>query len=117
MVFLKLRSQLRIRGEICSLVCALAQCRERNTTPQSCCALFLHHRIQGVGSVSVLWYVEGVGHGVVLRLQSDLDDFHWCNNDDGFCDTSSETSCRLSVTVLERVMAFTASHRAQKDSQ
>jgi hypothetical protein len=41
--------------------------------------------------VAVFGYVEWVGHGVVLGLQSDLDDFHGCDDDDGFSDSGGET--------------------------
>jgi hypothetical protein len=42
-----------------------------------------------VCSVSVFWYVEGIGHAVVLSLQADLDNFHWSYDGDGFSDACS----------------------------
>lgn len=42
--------------------------------------------------VAVFGHVERVGHGVVLRLESDLDDFHRGDDRDGLCDACRETS-------------------------
>ena len=35
---------------------------------------------------------------MVLRLETDLYNFHGCDYEDGFCDSGGETSCDLSVT-------------------
>jgi hypothetical protein len=45
-----------------------------------------------VWGAAVLGDVERVGHAVVLRLQADLDDFHWVDDGHGFGYTGSETS-------------------------
>src|SRR5690606_21219810 len=48
--------------------------------------------VSGVSSVAVLWNIQWVGHGVVLSLQSNLDDFHWCDNGNSLSSTGSQTS-------------------------
>jgi hypothetical protein len=37
---------------------------------------------------------------MVLRLETDLDDLHGRDYEDGFRDTSSETGCRVLVSVI-----------------
>jgi hypothetical protein len=73
----------------------LSQSGEGDTTVQSTETLLLHDGVECVGGVTVLWHVEWVGHRVVLRLKTDLDNLHWGDDGDGFCDTCGETSCEL----------------------
>jgi len=70
----------------------LSQSSERDTTVQRTEALLLDDRVQSVSSVAVLWHVEWVGHGVVLSLETDLDNLHWSDNGDSLGDTGGETS-------------------------
>ena len=70
----------------------LSQCSERDSTVQSTETFLLDNGKQGVARVAVLWNVEWVGHRVVLGLQTDLDDLHWCDDGNSFGDTGCETS-------------------------
>jgi hypothetical protein len=48
---------------------------------------------------AVFGSVKGVGEGVVLRLQADLNDFHGVYDGDGFRYTCGETGCSLLVSI------------------
>lgn len=80
------------RSGLTSLIGTLAQRSQRHTAPESTKSLLSRHGECGMCSVSVLGFVERVGHGVVLRLQSDLHYFHGRDHSDGFGNACSETS-------------------------
>ena len=116
------RAQLKLRPRSSSktkrrnyggLVHTLSQRSKRNTTIQGTNTLLLHNSIQGVSSVAVLWNVEWVGHGVMLCLETDLDDLHWGDDRDGFGDSGCETSC-LFVSFM---FSFLASQCSPLSSQ
>ena len=75
------------------LIRALPQRSKRDTSVQRSETLLFDHEICSMCCVAVFGYVERVGHGVVLRLQSDLDHFHWRHDGYGFGHTGGEASC------------------------
>ena len=76
-----------------TLVGSLSQCSQADTAVQSFRSFFPQDDKQGVSGVAVLWHVERVRHRVHLSLQPDLDDLHRSDDEHGFSNTSSETSC------------------------
>jgi len=84
--------EVAVSREVDSLVGSLSQRRQGNTTIQSAKALLFYDSVERMGGVAVLGDVEGIGHAVVLSLQSDLDDFHRRHNGNGFGNTGGETS-------------------------
>lgn len=75
--------KVRVRREVDSLVRSLSQSRQTDTAIQRTDALLLDDSVQRMRRVSVLWNIQRVGHGVVLRLQPDLDDLHGRHNGHG----------------------------------
>ncbi len=91
LVLLQEGFKLRVGGEVHSLVCALAEGGEGDAAVEGAEAFFSDDGVGGVGGVAVFGNVEGVGHGVVLGLEADFDDFHWGDDGDGFGDAGGET--------------------------
>lgn len=84
--------EVAVGGEVDGLVRTLSERSQRDTTVQSAETFLLDDGVESVGGVAVLGDVEGIGHGVVLGLETNLDNFHGGNDGDGFSHTGSETS-------------------------
>ena len=91
LILLQKGFELRVGGEVDGLICALAEGGERDAAVEGAKAFFFDHGVGGVRGVAVFGDVEGVGHGVVLGLEADFDDFHRSNYGDGFGDAGGET--------------------------
>lgn len=74
--------QTGVGGEVDGLVGALAEGGEGDPAVECAGAFFFDDEVGGVCGVAVFGDVEGVGHAVVLGLESDFDDFH--GGDDGY---------------------------------
>ena len=83
------------------MVGALPQRGQGDAAVESAGALLADDGVQAVRRVAVLWDVERVGHGVVLRLQADLDHLHGRHDGDGLGDAGRETGC-WELAFLER---------------
>lgn len=81
-----------VGSEVDSLVGTLAEGGEGDTTVECGEAFLADDGVRGVGSVAVTGNVEGIGHGMVLGLKTDLDDFHGSDDGNSLRDTGSETS-------------------------
>ncbi|KAI6766934.1 hypothetical protein HG531_011294 [Fusarium graminearum] len=84
--------EVAVSSKVDSLVRTLPQSRQAHTAVQRTKTLFLNDGVERVSSVAVLGNIEGIRHGVVLRLKTDLDDLHGCHDADGFRNTGSQTS-------------------------
>jgi hypothetical protein len=86
-------------GEILlTLVCGLSQSGEGDAAIECGEAFFPDDGIDGVAGVTIPRYLEGISEGVLLRLQSDLDDFHRSDDSDRFRGTGSKTRLRRQRT-------------------
>lgn len=83
--------EVGVGGKVDGLVRALAESSEGDAAVEGAKALLLDDGVESVGGVSVLGNVHWVGHGVVLGLQTDLDDFHGGDDGNGLSDTGGET--------------------------
>ena len=84
--------EVGVGGEVDGLVGALAEGGQGDTTVQGTETFLLNDGEESVAGVAVLGNVERVGHGVVLSLETNLDDLHGGDNSDGLSHTSGETS-------------------------
>lgn len=83
--------EVAVSSEVDGLVGTLSQRRQRHTAVQRTEPLLLDDSVERVGGVAVLGDIEGIGHGVVLRLEADLDDLHGGDDGDGLGHTGGET--------------------------
>lgn len=90
--------EVGVGSEVDGLVGTLAESSETDTAVEGAEAFLLDDGVESVSSVAVLGDVHWVGHGVVLGLQTDLDDFHGSDDGDGLCDTGGETGEESSLS-------------------
>lgn len=83
--------ELGVDGEVDSLVGSLSGSSEDHTSVESRGTLLSNNSVETVSGVSVLGDIKGISHGVVLGLESDLDDFSGVDNEDGLGGTGSNT--------------------------
>jgi hypothetical protein len=76
-----------------TLVRSLTESGKSDTAVKRPESLFAKDEVQRMGSVTVLGNVERVGHRVNLGLETDLDDLHRADDENGFRHSGSETSC------------------------
>ena len=88
---LKQLFEFGVGAEVHGLVCSLAEGGEGDAAVYGADAFFFQDGEHGVGGVAVFGYVEGVGHGMVLGLEPDFDDFHGSDDGDGFGHTGCES--------------------------
>ena len=91
-----------------TLVRCLSQSSQSDAAIERLDSLFSQNDKEGVASVAVFWDIERVRHGMVLRLQTDLDDLHWSDDCNGFCDACTEAGC---VVCASRMGAADAETR------
>lgn len=82
---------MAVGPEVDGLVGALAEGGEGDAAVEGAESFFFNHRVARVRGVAVFGDVERVGHGVVLGLKADFDDFHGGHDGDGLGDTGGET--------------------------
>lgn len=72
-----------------TLVSSLSESSKTDSAIESAETFFGDDTIHGVRRITVFWNLERIGQRMRLRLQSDLDDFHGCDDRDGFSRSSS----------------------------
>jgi hypothetical protein len=83
--------ELRVDSEVNTLVGGLSGGSENHTSVQSRGTLLSNNGVETVSSVSVLGDIEGISHGVVLGLESDLDDLSGVDDQNSFGGSGTNT--------------------------
>lgn len=83
--------EVGVGSEVHGLVAALSERGERDTSVERTEPLLFDDGVESVGGVAVLGHIEGIGHGVVLRLETNLDDLHGSDDGNGLGHTGRET--------------------------
>lgn len=83
--------EVAVSSEVDGLVGTLAERSQGNTAVKRTKTLLLHDSVERMRGVAVLGNVQRISHGVVLRLQTNLDDLHGSDNGNGLGDTGSQT--------------------------
>jgi hypothetical protein len=80
----------------------LSEGSERHAAVECRYAFLTHDGINGMSGVAVSRYLEWIREGMLLGLQSDLDDFHWV--DDGYClcRARAEARCSYDISISQR---------------
>ena len=66
------------------MVGTLAEGGEGDAAVERAGAFFFDDEVGGVCGVAIFRDIERIGHAVVLRLKSDFDDLHGCDDGYGF---------------------------------
>lgn len=83
--------EVAVSSEVDSLVGTLAESGQGNTTVERTETLLLDDSVERMGGVAVLGNVQRISHGVVLGLETNLDDLHGGDDGNGLGNTGSKT--------------------------
>lgn len=76
--------QAGVGGKVDGLVGTLAEGGQGYAAVERAGAFFFDYEVCGVCGVAVFGDIEWIGHAVVLRLESDFDYLHGCDDGYGF---------------------------------
>lgn len=91
LIVLKPLLEVAVGSEVDSLVGTLTQRGQTNTSIQRAEAFLPHDGVQGMRGIAIFGNIERISHGVVLGLQTNLDDLHGGDDSHGLGNTGSET--------------------------